>query len=64
MILVMVGLLDVARRTYTEVVDDIAGQCLYVCACVVCVCVCVYVYVCMYMCVRASVHAHVTQSIK
>lgn len=22
----MVGLLDVARRTYTEVVDDIAGQ--------------------------------------
>ena len=33
-IIVMVGLLDVARRTYTEVVDDIAGQCLYVRMCV------------------------------
>ena len=29
--LLMVGLLDVARRTYTEVVDDIAGQLVYNC---------------------------------
>ena len=56
MILVMVGLLDVARRTYTEVVDDIAGQCLYVCACVVCVYVCTCVCACICVCMQACMH--------
>ena len=24
------GLLDIARKTYTEIVDDIAGTCVYI----------------------------------